>query len=352
MFKNRIERKPDFKRLKKVLLRDGEPDHLPFYELFADGSVVRAITGKLAGIEANVEFQYKMGYDYVYTGGKFSYPLRKINTVEDTASPGTGAKRGFADDNRGEIENRADFDAYPWPEISGDFMENIEEYTRLLPEGMKMLIGSIGIYESVTALMGHIPFSYALQDDEGLVSDMFEKIGTDAVRAMETVMDKADIRKLGAVVMGDDLGYSQGTMISPIMLRKYVFPWQKRIADIAHNHDLPFILHSCGNLEEVMDDLIGYVGIDAKHSFEDKILPVTEAKKRYGDKIAVLGGVDMNFLASARKEEVEPYVTKVMRACMPGGGYALGTGNSVANYIPVSNYLEMLRVGREKGSYL
>ena len=40
------------------------------------------------------------------------------------------------------------------------------------------------------------------------------------------------------------------------------------------------------------------IGIDAKHSFEDKIEPIWEAKERYGDKLALLGSVDVNKLAS------------------------------------------------------
>ena len=61
--------------------------------------------------------------------------------------------------------------------------------------------------------------------------------------------------------------------------------------------------------------------------------------------------MDIHFLTTASVAEVEPYVSKVIEECAPGGGYALGTGNSVANYIPLVNYLEMLRVGNEKGKY-
>lgn len=41
----------------------------------------------------------------------------------------------------------------------------------------------------------------------------------------------------------------------------------------------------------------------------------------------------------------------MLEACMPGGGYALGTGNSVANYIPLGNYLAMLEKGMKAGAY-
>ncbi|RLI23785.1 uroporphyrinogen-III decarboxylase-like protein, partial [Candidatus Bathyarchaeota archaeon] len=128
--------------------------------------------------------------------------------------------------------------------------------------------------------------------------------------------------------------------------------WQKRCVEAAHRRGLPFILHSCGNLEAVMEDLISYVGIDAKHSYEDEITPVTEAKRRYGDRIAILGGVDMDKLARLSVGEVKEYTLNVLKACAPGGGYALGSGNTIANYIRVENYLAMLEVGWKYGKYL
>ena len=76
-----------------------------------------------------------------------------------------------------------------------------------------------------------------------------------------------------------------------------------------------------------------------------------EAKRRYGDRISILGGVDVGMLASATEEEVRAYTRRTLEECMPGGGYALGTGNSVANYIPVPNYVAMLDEGMKVGWY-
>ena len=65
-----------------------------------------------------------------------------------------------------------------------------------------------------------------------------------------------EIENIGAVHIGDDLSYNQGPMISPAMLRKYVFPWHKHIADNAHAKGLPFTFHSDGNNDIIMNDLI------------------------------------------------------------------------------------------------
>ncbi len=196
--------------------------------------------------------------------------------------------------------------------------------------------------------MGYEPLSYALYDAPRLVSDMFERVGTLLVAAHRKM---AEVKGIGALCLGDDMGFKTGTMIAPELLRQYVFPWQKKIVEVAHDHNLPLILHSCGNLNAIMDDLIDLVGIDAKHSYEDAILPITEAKWRWGDRIAVLGGVDVDLLTKGSEEQVRARVREIVRACAPGGGFALGTGNSVANYIPVKNYLAMLDEGRKAGGW-
>ncbi|MCD6302234.1 MAG: uroporphyrinogen-III decarboxylase-like protein, partial [Anaerolineae bacterium] len=75
-------------------------------------------------------------------------------------------------------------------------------------------------------------------------------------------------------------------------------------------------------------------------------ITVIEHKRLYGDRLAALGGIDVDFLCRADEEAIRRRVRNTLDACMPGGGYCLGTGNSVANYIPLENYLIMLDEGR------
>lgn len=91
-----------------------------------------------------------------------------------------------------------------------------------------------------------------------------------------------------------------------------------------------------------MPDLIGRVGIDGKHSFEDAILPVEAFQARYGDRIAVLGGVDVDILAAGTPERVRRRTRMLIEACGPQGRYAVGSGNSIPSYVPVENYLAMV----------
>jgi uroporphyrinogen decarboxylase len=352
--------RPDFGRLLTVLRREGEPDRVPFIELFADPEVMSAVTGvqivepppsergaRETSLRGVIRFWHQCGYDYVPMWPTVSLPVRRT-ALGDTAAL-THREREWQDESSGIINSWADFESYPWPRPEEIDYFNLEFVSRNLPEGMKIIaLGPGGQLEHIMWLMGSVPFALALKDDPALVQAVAERVGETLVSLYSTT---AEIPNVGAQWIGDDMGYRTATMVSPEDLRTFVFPWLSRLAVIAHARGMPFLLHSCGNLAQIMDDLIDTVGIDARHSFEDAIQPVAEAKRLYGDRIAVLGGVDVDFLCRSDEEAVRAYTRRLIDLCAPGGGWALGTGNSVANYIPLPHYLAMLDEGYRYGRY-
>jgi uroporphyrinogen decarboxylase len=71
-------------------------------------------------------------------------------------------------------------------------------------------------------------------------------------------------------------------------------------------------------------------------------MPVTEFKKRYGQRVATLGGVDINVLARFEEQPLRQYIRNILEKNMPGGRFALGSGNTIPNYVPLKNYLILL----------
>jgi uroporphyrinogen decarboxylase len=84
------------------------------------------------------------------------------------------------------------------------------------------------------------------------------------------------------------------------------------------------------------------VRIDGKHSFEDAIVPVQEFQSMYGNRVATLGGLDINILSGAAPAEVRSQTRFLVETCGARGRYAIGSGNSVPSYVPVENYLAMI----------
>ncbi|MGQ9596517.1 MAG: uroporphyrinogen decarboxylase family protein [Thermoproteota archaeon] len=362
-------RNPDIGRLLKVLLREGEPDRVPFYEHFVDNEVIEALTGKPVNkaltegglgsekyLDILVDFYQRLGYDYVPMEVPPNLPRTNILQANDVAYLSRG-KRRWEDENRGVIETIEDFEKYPWsrPEEALDFSV-FERLRRKLPEGMGVVGGVAGgFFEHVSWLMGLGKLCRAVHLDRKLVEKMFSKVAS-LILALDEIIVREQY--VDALRMGDDLGYKTGTFLPPKILREYVIPNYRRLADLAHGKGLPFIIHSCGNLyipdetgRSVMDDLVENVGIDAKHSFEDNIAPVYEVKEKYSGRMAVLGGVDMNKLVQLSEENIRKYVRLIIKRCAPGGAYALGSGNTIANYVPLQNYLAMLDEGLRNGTY-
>jgi len=351
--------KPDFSRLEKALLRKGEPDRVPFVEFAVDCEIMEVLLGEKvlrpeAGnreeekhyIDQQIRFFYLYGYDYVPLRVDPAMPRKRAKTKDTATLP--RLEREWVDQSVSLIANREEFEAYPWPELGKIDYFSFEYAARKLPSGMKITPRCSGVLEWSMWLMGYENFAYALVDDPKLIEMVVNKIGNHLWHIYQNLID---MEKVGALWISDDMGHKTGTLISPDHLRQYILPWHKKIADTIHSKDLPVILHSCGNLKSIMNDLINDVRIDAKHSYEDTFLTVIEAKKKYGVKICILGGVDVDVLTRAEEDELRKYVRRIIRECAPGGGYCLGSGNSVTNYVKVENYLAMLEEGLGYGKY-
>jgi uroporphyrinogen decarboxylase len=81
---------------------------------------------------------------------------------------------------------------------------------------------------------------------------------------------------------------------------------------------------------------------DGKHSYEDEIISVEDAYEKWGDRIAILGGIDLDFLVRSSKKDIFFRAKKLLELTHEKGGYALGSGNSIPEYVPNDNYFAML----------
>jgi uroporphyrinogen decarboxylase len=347
---------PDWEALVRCINRQGTPERVHFIELFLDPEVQTAICDRydlLADLdpedpfylqERQVILQRFLGYDYVRCGiEELDMPLKRM-LAEDTAGLKRESGRSYMEEHRGPITTWEEFDAYPWPDPAKASTRALEWYEANLPGDMCVIAsgGFAHFAEYLTWLMGYETLCFSLYDQRDLVAAISERLFEMYRQVIQRLLEFDRVK----IVWGsDDMGFRSGTLISPADLREFVLPGHALMARMSHQAGRPYLLHSCGNLSAIMEDLIGDVGIDALHSFEDTIVDPITVKKQYGDRIAVLGGIAVDFLCRASEQEVRQRVRDTLTQCMPGGGYCLGSGNSVANYIPLDNYLAMLDEG-------
>lgn len=345
---------PDAAEFVAILSGRSRSGAVPLVEYIVDDVVMRPILTQMMGrkwipwgpdrerqkeyLDNFTAFWFGMGYDFVRFEQNLPFPeLKKI--VPD-AAPGSDQERSWADEHHGTIQSWKDFEEYPWPKVEEFDFSAFEYLNARLPEGMGLICShGGGVFEHLSWIMSLEGLSNALFEEPDLVQATADRLGGLMVDFYRHILD---LDRLVAVFPGDDMGYRSATMISPGLLRRLVFPWHKRFASMAHARGIPYFLHSCGNLRAIMDDLIGDVGIDGKHSYEDAIIPAPEFQRQFGDRIAVLGGLDLNVLSGGSVDDVARRTRELIETCGPRGRYAVGSGNSVPSYVPVENYLAMI----------
>jgi len=343
---------PDSKEFIDILIGAKKCKRVPMVEYIVNDPVMKPILTELLGIswveagndretqkkqlENFIEFWHRMGYDAV----RFEMGLPFISNWLETDDPGTKEKRSWIDEHKAAIRSWEDFEKYPWPRIEEYDFFPFEYINKKLPEGMGLLTSHAGgIFEHVCAIMTLEGLSFALYDNPELVKAVTEKLGELMLGFYRHLLD---LDRVIALFPGDDMGFRTGCLISPEQLRRYFLPWHKLFARMAHDRGIPYFLHSCGNVKDIMGDLIGDVEIDGKHSFEDAIIRAEDFQGLYGDKIAVLGGMDVDILASGSEEAIRKRTRKLIETCGARGSFAIGSGNSIPGYVPLENYLAMV----------
>jgi len=202
-----------------------------------------------------------------------------------------------------------------------------------------MLCPTSGFLEvPCNTLVGYESLATMIYDEPELVRAVFDRVRELIVGTYQRLVG---IPRVVGFFQGDDMGFLSGTLFSPEFLKSHSLPGHRALVELAHAHGKVYMMHACGNLSTIMDYLIDQIGIDAKHSFEDKIMPVEEVYRQYGTRVALLGGLDLNFLARGDEQAVRRRTREILNACMPGGRYALGSGNTIANYCIPQNVLAM-----------
>ncbi|MDD2561560.1 MAG: uroporphyrinogen decarboxylase family protein, partial [Eubacteriales bacterium] len=326
---------PDFEQMLKVLRRE-VPERPVLFELYMNMPLYEQVNGRrlpgddqLTRSRFIIEAFRNMGYDYatLYTSSfRFTHDPHELKT--HSLNEGEG------------LVDEANFERFVWPEPEDFDSSHLGKVAPDLPEGMKLCVmGPGGILEILIALTGYDNLCLMLYDEPELVGRIVDEVGKRLVRYYETALQYDTV---GFISSNDDWGFNTQTFLSPPMLRELIFPWHQKIVDTAHKAGRPVLLHSCGNLAAVMDDIIA-MGYDAKHSFEDKIQPVEEAYEAFHSRIALLGGLDMDFMCKSSEQEVYDRAIKMLERTADRGGWALGTGNSVPEYLPPKNILALGR---------
>lgn len=341
---------PDFERLRNVLLLAGEPDRVPNAELHVDWQIKEAFLGHpIRSVKDDVKFWYRAGYDYIYLRANYEYRMvGDGHADEDRIYAGDMQLSKWDEDEASLISDWAEFETYPWPDPETIDYTNLVECAGSLYPGMQIISGVGGIFTRVWRVMGFETFCYALGDQSDLVEAMFQRVGETQLAVFRRIVE---MDQIGAMWYGDDLAYASGTIVHPDILRRHLFPYLEEMGAICREHDLPFVIHSDGDLRQILPDLIA-CGFNAIHPIEPKAMDSREIKETYGDRLCLLGNIEIGeILTEGTPADVEADVKRRIQTLAPGGGYAVGSSNTVAHFVKLENFKAMVSATRKYGQY-
>lgn len=340
--------------LERVLtaLRHEEPDMVPTFESHIDINVREMIKPGLS-YEDFIEY---MDIDAIVHFDLEGEKYEKLNEPGYVRDQWGAVKRWTADSNLAPIpvetpiKNESDINTYvpPDPDLPWRY-DTLERYVNRF-KGQRAVIATVmDPFQTVwTCLRGFNQYVMDMVTNPDLVDKLFEIARDYHRRYVQNCIDVG----VDIIWMTGDLATSQGPFVSPKLTERFIAPGIREIAQIVHNHGLPFLKHTDGNIMKILDILID-AGIDAIHPIDPIAgMDLKEVKDKYGDRISVMGNVDCAYLLpDGTPDQVQEAVKICIRQAGKGGGYICTSSNTIHPTVKPENYVAMVKAIREYGRY-
>lgn len=215
----------------------------------------------------------------------------------------------------------------------------------------KWIIGSCqcSVFEAAWYLRGLDTFLMDLAMEEDYVSMFLNKVMQYPLNMGLQYIDLG----VDMVWLGDDVATQQNMMMSPDMWRKYFKP---RYADMfaafkKKNSNIKICYHSCGNLQDVVDDLVE-IGLDVINPIQPMAMNPAQFKKRFGKNITMYGTLDIqNVMPFGTPTDVRNTVKQLITDCAPGGGFILSPAHHIQSDTSIENVEAFYKAARDFGKY-
>ena len=151
--------------------------------------------------------------------------------------------------------------------------------------------------------------------------------------------------------VAEDMGFKERPFMSPAMYDELIFPYHKYTIDFAHSLGLPVIMHSCGFIEPLLPGMIE-AGIDALNVIEIKAgMDLLRIYKNFGDKIALIGGIDVRKLYTNDKKIIDEELEAKIPIVKQGYGFVAHSDHSIPKTVDYEIFRYYIDKALELGKY-
>lgn len=228
-------------------------------------------------------------------------------------------------------------DGYRFPEVDSELIEAAARDMEADTSRFRVFRFTYALFERAWSLMGMEDLMAAMLVDPGAVRLLFDRLTEYNLKVLEAILP----HDFEGVYLGDDWGTQQGLIMGPKLWREFIKPSLVLMFDMIRRHGKYILLHSCGNIGDILPDLIE-IGLDAYNTVQPELYDLVKIKREYGRDLTFWGGIStQTFLPSATPEQVRVKCSEVIRLLGNGGGYIFAPTHAVTPDIPVQNIVGM-----------
>jgi uroporphyrinogen decarboxylase len=238
----------------------------------------------------------------------------------------------------------ADASAFVLPAVNS---ADIEKKSRafLVKQTDTFKLAKIGmlLFERAWSLRGMERLLVDMYDSEEFVEELLSKI-TDYNLC---VINEALKYDFDGFYFGDDYGQQQAMIMGPALWKKFIKPCLAKTFEPIKKKGLPVMLHSCGNIEAILPDLIE-IGLDVYQTVQPEIYDLKNLKNKYGDNLCFYGAIStQRTLAFVKPEELKSIIKETVETLNRKGGYICAPTHQVQPDVPCGNILAMVESFKE-----
>jgi uroporphyrinogen decarboxylase len=154
------------------------------------------------------------------------------------------------------------------------------------------------------------------------------------------------------VVLLDDYADKNSPLMGPERFEMFILPYLKNTVQAVKDAGGYVIKHTDGNIWSILEPIID-TGIDAINPLEPTAgMDIGKVKRRYGDRVCVIGNIDCGeLLCRGTEEAVREAVRECIRAAAPGGGHIMSSSNSLQSGVNPDNYAALVDETKRYGRY-
>jgi uroporphyrinogen decarboxylase len=227
------------------------------------------------------------------------------------------------------------------------FFVDIPKQISLFPDRFRVFQIGFSLYERAWTLRGMERLMLDFFDHPVFVRQLLRRIADYNIAQVEEAL-KYDI---DAVYFGDDWGQQHGLQMGYRIWREFIYPELKRMYGIVRQAGKFVMIHSCGDVDELFDDLIA-AGLNCFNPFQPEVMDVYELLPRYRGRLTFHGGLStQRILPFGGPDGVRAEIRRLLELGSRGG-YIFAPAHDVEGDVPLENMLAAIEVIQRQEGYV